>query len=305
MVEKVNENIYLVDTLFSNRRGDTSVFLLKGEHTAILDSGVSVTAENIILGMQEAGVGPEDIAYIGLTHAHYDHAGGAHELLRLLRELGNQNVQVACAKKPSVYLSRADILEKLIDFGRASYGELAGVMEPIAEEDFLILEDGDVMDLGPFSIRAIDTPGHAKGHLVFHAPELDFIFVGDACGIMGRDKDGTPIIVPTSFPPEYSYDIYINTIERIAAMGVSRMGFAHFGILEDPVPALERAVETAETFRRMTADMLAGRCSKEDLVDELDKRFGEAMLSLSYDHDRVRLLFDALVQGNVVDLTGH
>ena len=37
--------------------------------------------------------------------------------------------------------------------------------------------------------------------------------------------------------------------------------------------------------------------------DELEKRFGEAMLSLSYDHDSVRLLFDALVQGNVVDLT--
>jgi len=305
MVEKVDESIYLVDTLFSNRQGDTSVFLVRGERTAILDSGVSVTAENIILGMREAGVGPEDIAYIALTHAHYDHAGGAHELLKLLREQGNQHVKVACAKKPSVYLSRADILEKLIDFGRASYGEFAGVMEPIALEDFLILEDGDIMDLGSLSIRAIDTPGHAKGHLVFHAPELDFMFVGDACGIMGRDKDGTPIIIPTSFPPEYSYDIYINTIERIAAMGVSRIGFAHFGVLEDPVPALERAVETAGTFRRMTADMVAGKRSKEDLIDELEVKFSEAMLSLSYDHNSMRLLFDALVQGNIVDLTRH
>jgi glyoxylase-like metal-dependent hydrolase (beta-lactamase superfamily II) len=303
MVEKVSENIYLVDTLFSNRRGDTSVFLLRDDRTVILDSGVSVTAENIIRGIKEAGISPEEVAHIALSHAHYDHAGGAHVLLRLLREMGNDRVKVACAKQPSVYLSRHDILQKLIEFGRASYGEFAGVMEPIAEEDFLILEDGDVMDLGAFSIRAIDTPGHAKGHMVFHVPDLDFIFVGDACGIMGRDKAGTPVIVPTSFPPEYSYDIYIDTIRRIATMGVSRIGFAHFGVLEDPVPALEKAVETAGFFRRLTADMVAGKRSKADLIDQLEDTFGEAMFSLSYDHESLRTLLNALVQGNVVDLT--
>ena len=88
-------------------------------------------------------------------------------------------------------------------------------------------------------------------------------------------------------------------------MGVSRIGFAHFGVLEDPVSALERAVETAGTFRRMTADMVAGKRSKEDLIDELEVKFSEAMLSLSYDHNSMRLLFDALVQGNIVDLTLH
>ena len=303
MVEKVSENIYLVDTLFSNRRGDTSVFLLRDERTAILDSGVSVTAENIIRGIQEVGLSPEEVAYIALTHAHYDHAGGAHVLLRLLREMGNDRVKVACAKQPSVYLSRADILERLIDFGRASYGESAGVMEPIAEEEFLILKDGDVLDIGSFPIYAIDTPGHAKGHMSFYAPDIDFLFVGDACGIMGQDKTGTPIIIPTSFPPEYSHDVYIDTIQRIAAMGVSQIGFAHFGVLEDPVPALERAVETAGFFRRMTADMLAGKRSKEDLINELESKFGEAMFSLSYDHGTLRTLLNALVQGNVVDLT--
>lgn len=303
MIKKVNESLYFVDTLSSNRPGYTSVFLVKGERSIVLDSGVSLTAENIVQGVGEAGVDPKDLTYIGLSHAHYDHAGGAHELLKLLRESGNDVVRVACAKKPSGYLSRTDILEKLLVSGRALEGEMAGVMEPIAEEDFLVLEDGDVMDLGDISVQVIETPGHANGHIAFHVPDLDFIFVGDACGLLARDKDGRALIVPTSFAPEYIHDVYIESIERIAAMGISRIGFAHFGLVADPVPALERAVETTRTIRRKATEIVNGKRSKEDVIDELEKKFGETLLSLFHDPDRVTFYLEALVEGNLVDLT--
>ncbi len=302
MIEQVNENLYMIDTLASNRPGYTSVFMVKGQRSAILDSGVSVVAENIIRDMEESGLDPKEVAYICLSHAHYDHAGGAHELLRLLRERGNQKVKVACAKKPSVYLSSAAILEKLMIFGIASVGELAGVMEPIAERDFFILEDGAIIDLGNVTIHTINTPGHANGHLVFHVPDSDFIFVGDACGFMARDTANSPLIIPTSFAPEYRHEVYTATIERIARMRIPRVGFAHFGMLDDSLPHLERAIETVEDFRLMASQIPEGKQSTEDVIDKLVEKFGESMSSLFPDPDNRRLTLEGLVAGQLVDL---
>lgn len=302
MIEQVNENLYMIDTLASNRPGNTSVFIVKGQRLAILDSGVSVVAESIIRDMEESGLDPKEVAYICLSHAHYDHAGGAHELLSILRERGNQKVKVACAKKPSVYLSRADILEKLMISGIASEGELAGVMEPIAERDFFILEDGAIIDLGNVIIRTISTPGHANGHLVFHVPDSDFIFVGDACGYMARDNAGNPLMFPTSFAPEYRHEVYTATIEKIARMRISRVGFAHFGVLEDPLPHLERAIEAANNFRLMASQIPEGKQSNEEVMDRLEEKFGESMSSLFPDPDNRRLTLEALVAGQLVDL---
>jgi glyoxylase-like metal-dependent hydrolase (beta-lactamase superfamily II) len=302
MIEQVNENIYIIDTLASNRPGYTSVFIVKGQRLAILDSGVSVVAENIIRDMEESGLDPKEVAYICLSHAHFDHAGGAHELLSLLRERGNRMVKVACAKKPSVYLSSAAILEKLMIFGIASVGELAGVMEPIAESDFFVLEDGAIIDLGHVTIRTINTPGHANGHVAFYVPDSDFIFVGDACGFMARDNTGHPLFFPTSFAPEYRHEVYTATIERISRMRIPRVGFAHFGVLEDPLPHLERAMETANNFRLMTSQIPEGIKSNEEVIDRLVEKFGESMSSLFPDPDNRRLTLGALVAGQLVDL---
>ena len=41
-------------------------------HTA-----TQTSAEAVRLGLQEAGVGPEDLAWLVLTHIHLDHAGAA------------------------------------------------------------------------------------------------------------------------------------------------------------------------------------------------------------------------------------
>ncbi len=302
MIEQVNENLYMIDTLASNRPGYTSVFVVKGRRLAILDSGVSVVAENIIRDMEASGLDLKEVAYICLSHAHYDHAGGTHELLKLLRERGNRMVKVACAKKPSVYLSRADILEKLMVSGIASEGELAGVMEPIAESDFFILEDGDIIDLGNAAIHTINAPGHANGHLAFHVPDSEFIFVGDACGFMGRDNANNQLFLPTSFAPEYRHEIYTATIEKISRMRIPCVGFAHFGVLEDSLSHLGRALEAAESFRIITSQITEGLLSNEEVVDMLVEKFGDSMSSLFPDPEYRRLTLEGLAAGQLVDL---
>ncbi|HUT54674.1 MAG TPA: MBL fold metallo-hydrolase [bacterium] len=301
---KLSDGLFLFDTFMGGRAGYTSVFAVIADRAAILDSGVSVTAGNVLAGLTEAGAEPADVAWIALTHAHYDHAGGAHELLRLLEERGNRSVKVACAEKPAVYIGRADICEKLMRSGRATDGSLAGDMLPIGRDRILVMKDGDALDLGGLTVRALDAPGHANGHLIFHVPEISFLFVGDACGLLARDPAGRPVIAPTAFAPEYRHDDYINTMRRIAAMGIARIGCGHFGTLqiEEIVPALEQAVAAAEKLRAMAVEIKAGRRGRDSVLSALESELGPALISLYPSRERMLLSLKTMIAGSLHDL---
>jgi glyoxylase-like metal-dependent hydrolase (beta-lactamase superfamily II) len=304
LARKVADGLFLLDTLMSGRSNYTSLYLVQGERSALLDSGVSVTAPNVLCAVEQAGVDPGSLSWIALTHAHYDHAGGAHELLRLLGERGNREVRVACGEKPAAYLGRADICEKLMRSGRATEGVQAGEMLPITRDRITVMKHGDTLDLGGQTVRALEAPGHANGHMVFHVPERDFLFVGDACGLLGRDPAGRPAIAPAAFAPEYRHDDYIKTMRMIAAMVTSRIGFAHFGTLEheEIMPALAAAVAAAERLRAMALEMKDGKRERDSALKALDSELGPALISLYPSRERMTLSLKSMLAGSLHDL---
>lgn len=50
------------------------------------------------------------------------------------------------------------------------------------------LVDGQVLKLGPVTIHVIHTPGHTKGHLIFHLPTEHLLFTGDTLFSAGCGK---------------------------------------------------------------------------------------------------------------------
>lgn len=47
------------------------------------------------------------------------------------------------------------------------------------------LSEGDVAKVGPWAFETIATPGHTKGHVVFHEPAEKWLFSGDTLFVMG------------------------------------------------------------------------------------------------------------------------
>src|SRR5512145_466787 len=59
------------------------VYLVKKDAYCVLidtGSGTDTSHENLLSGLQKAGIGPSDLTHILLTHAHIDHFGGLTKL---------------------------------------------------------------------------------------------------------------------------------------------------------------------------------------------------------------------------------
>ena len=76
-----------------------------GEGLIIIDPGYSESLHIIVNNIWELGFKPTDIKYIVVTHAHYDHMGGAEDVRVVAREL-NQVVQVYGTQKDMLALRR-------------------------------------------------------------------------------------------------------------------------------------------------------------------------------------------------------
>jgi glyoxylase-like metal-dependent hydrolase (beta-lactamase superfamily II) len=113
------------------------------------------------------------IEAIWLTHAHFDHFGGAAELVQ---SLGNSiDIALHPDDLPLWKVSGGAPLFGLMDFDKGP-------------EPSLMLEHGQKMHLGEHTFKVLHTPGHTPGHVIFHAPALNIAFCGDLIfqGSVGR-----------------------------------------------------------------------------------------------------------------------
>lgn len=100
------------------------------------------------------------VKYILLTHGHGDHLGAADDLRKIT------GAQLAVHK--------ADL--EMVKDAQKNMSKSTGGKEVTFEPD-LLLEDGQVIQLGAMEFKVLHTPGHTKGSVCFLAGEN--LFSGD------------------------------------------------------------------------------------------------------------------------------
>ncbi|HEY3082480.1 MAG TPA: MBL fold metallo-hydrolase [Chloroflexota bacterium] len=180
---RIAERVHLVA---SGRMGfsltddyDCHVYALDGgDQIALIDAGGGRSREALIANLRADGLDPGRVSHLLLTHAHGDHAAGAAGLREALPGL-----RVYASREAAPWLREGDERAISLDVARA-----AGMYPPdvrlrpcpVDAE----LDDGAELPVGALTVRAVATPGHARGHLSFlSGPRL---FAGDALFYGGR-----------------------------------------------------------------------------------------------------------------------
>jgi glyoxylase-like metal-dependent hydrolase (beta-lactamase superfamily II) len=273
---EVEAGIHRVDTPLGNRFA--SLWLIQGRDRSVLfDTGVDTAIpQHLMPYLSHAGIPPESIGWVVVSHADVDHFGGVAD--------AHEQLPVA-----AVVAGRADS-GLIADYSRFEAERVRGFRSPwgldespeaiawcravarVARVDRAV-DGGEVLDLGDRQVEIVAVPGHTHGHLALRDISSGAWFVSDA--VLGDAvplADGTP-----AFPPTYRYvEEYLRTIELIARAAPPTLTTAHYGtysgaevgdfldVSRDFVDRLERVVLAVVTE--------AGPSSLTELLPEINRR---------------------------------
>ncbi len=135
-------------TWYVGTGGLSSILIDTGEGLILLDGALPQSAPLIAENIESLGYSLRDIELIGLSHEHYDHAGG---LAALARASGARVV------------ARAPQAEALRTGRPTPEDPQYPSREFPAIEDVDVIEDGWRVTMGDIRITAVATPGHTPG----------------------------------------------------------------------------------------------------------------------------------------------
>ena len=179
---QVFDNLYYVGAKW------VSAWLLETDQGLILfDTLYGDLTDIAIDGIRELGFDPDDIRYVVVTHAHYDHIGGAK---RMQDEFG------------AVVLMTAEDWDMVEE--DPIYRDYPKPMR------HLMVTDNGTVNLGRTGLRFVKTPGHTPGvaSTRFTVYDNGFPFQAFMFGGVGLNFEGVE-----------RTEMYINSVKRLQQMG--------------------------------------------------------------------------------------
>jgi glyoxylase-like metal-dependent hydrolase (beta-lactamase superfamily II) len=266
MTRRLGPGVIEIDTLLGGWDSMTAGYLIEGERPVLVETGSQSSIGTLLAALAELGVGASDLAGVAVTHIHLDHAGGVGDVARAF-----PNATVYVHAKGARHLVDPS---RLVDSAARVYGPLLdslyGRLDPTPSERIVVLDDGDEITIGAGrTLRAIDSPGHAKHHLGLLDSSTGYLFAGDAVGV--RLPDGG-ILRPATPPPDFDLEQALTSLQRFADHSPSGIALAHYGLV--PVPPAELLAEAADTLRSWADEAERAWKAGADIAAALEARFG-------------------------------
>lgn len=217
LLKPLGYGIFALDSGYVRPAFDAIHLIVEAGRAAIVDTGTSHALPRVLAALADLGLEASDVEWVILTHVHLDHAGGAGALMAAL-----PRARLAVHPRGARHMIDP---AKLWEATCAVYGEAAairmyGAIQPIAAARVVQTADLSHIDLAGRTLLCLDTPGHARHHMVIRDEASQWIFTGDTFGISYREFDvaGRAFAFPSSTPVQFDPDALIASIDRMLAL---------------------------------------------------------------------------------------
>ena len=209
------------------------------------------------------------VRYIVITHHHFDHASGAHQL----REATGARIVMHEVEAPLLERAANEELPSDIEVPEEAkeYRERVRQWRKDSAEgtpDELV-SDGDTLRVGGLTLRMVHTPGHTAGHLTPFLEEGKVLFAGD--NVLGM---GTTVVPP---PPHGDMGDYVDSLRKMQSLGPEMLCCGHGPAVKAANAKLQELIDHRhEREEQILALAREGRDTVKRIVksiySELDKR---------------------------------
>ncbi|HEX3031373.1 MAG TPA: MBL fold metallo-hydrolase [Bacillota bacterium] len=249
-------------------------YLVKGEGCALIEAGIATSADQVIQQTAVLGIEPEQVAYLVIMHAHFDHVTGVPRLKKAF-----PNMQVVASPYAARLLGKPHVVAGFYEEERPMVENLAaiGLPRPTAMDLSIvsgigvdrIVEDGAVLNLGGIcKLKVYAAPGHSPCSIAVMLEEDQILFPTDCAGY--------PLSMEYTWPVFfYSYQSYLDNLKKLITLKARVLAGPH-----ELVVIGEQAVEEhlkqalAETIKLrdfIVAEFQSGK-SAEIISDQLFHR---------------------------------
>ena len=240
-----------------------------GDGVDLIDAGMALTQarERLTEALGQLGYELPDIRNFFITHIHQDHYTLAVQLRTTLRAqiaLGDkERANMAAIRAVADGRREPGFIEMLPALGAAELADqVRAMMSPQFADPTLGLKwddpdhwltDGTVIELPTRSLRAIHTPGHTSGHMVFHDEAAAVLFTGDHV---------LPHITPSiGFQPvttRLALDQYLGSLRLMLALPDARLLPAHGPVRDSTHARVIELLAHHETRLGQTLEVATG-----------------------------------------------
>ena len=203
-------------------------FVREDDGLTLVDTVIEGRAQPIIQAAQSLG---QPIKRIVLTHAHTDHVGSLDELHEAL-----PNAEVMISARDARFLSGDMSMDDDEPKDKLRGGYPLRKTRPTR-----LLHEGDRIG----SLEVIATPGHTPGHAAFLDVRNRTLIAGDAFQTQGGVAvSGTFVLLfPLPALATWHKPLALASGRKLRALEPSRLAVGHGPVLEQPVAAMDRAIE--------------------------------------------------------------
>jgi glyoxylase-like metal-dependent hydrolase (beta-lactamase superfamily II) len=124
------------------------------------------------------------------------------------------------------------------------------------------LADGERIEAGGSTLRAIHTPGHASNHVCFLLEEAGLLFTGDHL------MSGSTVII---IPPDGSMRLYLESLRQLRELPLAALAPGHGGLMPGAVTEIDRVIahRLARETRLVRALGARGVATLDDVLPEV------------------------------------
>lgn len=223
---EVGPHIYQVGGNHLSYSEDCCVYLVTSQgKSALIDTGAGAGAGLILENIAAAGINPDSIGHIIVTHGHIDHIGGLEFMVnRLGAKVAAHRLELPAVEEGLRHLTAADWY---------------GVKYNGVKVDIVLEEPFAPITVGDYQLMFVHTPGHTPGSIAVHAD------IEGQRVLFGQDIHGP-------FNREWGSDIsaWRSSMQKLLDLQADTLCEGHFGIYS-PAKAVEDYIQGyLHRFRR-------------------------------------------------------